>query len=186
MDIDFILDEIEYSKANGEQYLKTIDFNVPLRIQNELKNKHFKSELDFYKCLEERINLNKSFYLFPSNICFFYPSTTSHIASKEYSCMISGIRINRGERYCCYRPLLENYTKKKVYTLRKTLIISEDYESYLPKDLWEFEEWYQNLEKHLYQENSQINFYDFACNAGDNALNLREFSNRKEKIKIKK
>ena len=117
--MDFMFDEI---KPNGRYYLDNIDFEIPIRIQNKLKNEYFKNELDFYKKLEELTIKHTSYYLFPNNVCCFYPKVTEQIASKEYTCQISAAKIKKGENYYCYRPILENLTTNKVYTIKKVLL----------------------------------------------------------------
>lgn len=179
--MDFMFSEI---KPNGKYYLDNIDFEIPIRIQNKLKNEYFKNELDFYKKLEELTIKHTSYYLFPNNVCCFYPKVTEQIASKEYTCQISGAKIKKGENYYCYRPILENLTTNKVYTIKKSVIISTGYLEYLPQDLFTFEEWCQKLSEHYYREDDVINFYDFACNIGDNGLDLLEFD--KDPLKRRK
>lgn len=176
MNIDDIT--FESPKANGQYYLNNIDFYIPTRIKNMLKDKYFKDEISFYKKLEELIVKHTSYYLFPNDICFFYPKTTDQIASKEFICDISGSRIKRNENYYRFRPILENLNTKKVYTLKRSIILSYDYENILPQNLFEFENWCQKIEQHYY-EDDKIDFYSIACNMKDNALELRKFNKRK-------
>lgn len=93
---------------NGNQYLKKLDFELPIYIQNILNNKYFSSESNFYKYLEELIQEHNSFYLFPNCLCSFYPRVLEYKASKSYTCHLSGAIIKPGEEYYCYRPLLRN------------------------------------------------------------------------------
>lgn len=179
--MDFIYDDF---KPNGQNYLNSIDFEIPIRIQNKLKNEYFKSELDFYKKLEELTIKHTSYYLFPNNICYFYPKLTEQIALKEYTCQISSAKIKKNEYYYRYRPMIENCTTKKVYTLKKSIIISINCEQYLPQDLWQFEEWCQKLTEYYFREDDQIDFYNFASNIGDNGLDLKELG--KDSLKKKK
>lgn len=162
--------------VNGSEYLKKVDFEIPIRIKNIIKNEQFLSEKNFYERLESLIYAHTSFYLFPNNLCYFYPKTLEHKASKELTCHLSGAIIKPGEEYYCYRPLLENLETKKVYTITNTVISSLGYQDLFPQTLFEFEDWCQKLNENYYNKNSKIDFYEFSIIAGSNALYLKELN----------
>lgn len=167
----------------GEHYLKLVANeigDIPIRIQNIIKNESFHSLEDFYKTLYLLIEEHTSTYLFPHDICFFYPSAHYVQATQPIICQISGASIVKGEYYYTYRPLLENTTQKRVYTIMNTIKISSGYETILPQTLEQFENFVSNFNLGL-EDIMGINFAYFQSNAGDNILSLKELPKQKQK-----
>lgn len=186
MDFNFF----ENNQPNGCEFLKIIGFEIPVRFKNILNNEYFKNEAEFYRRLEELINIHTSYYLFPNDICFFYPKVEESVATKEFTCYLSGAIIKPGEQYYCYRPLLENISQNKVYTVKTNIIASIGYYDLFPSTLFEFEEWCQKLDQNYYRSDDKIDFYAFSSIAGTNALDLRLLeknpSKRKRRENLKK
>lgn len=167
---------------NGSEYLKRADrsdINIPIRLKNIIKQKEFKSELQFYNYLEELINKYTSIYLFPNNYVAFYPYLISHKASSTITCDISNAKINIGSNYISYRPLIENLTTNTTYTINKTIKAEPYYYDYFPQTLCDFEIWYQKLINFEYCNDDIIDFYNISINCGDNCLSLRKFNKRR-------
>lgn len=162
----------------GSYYIQKLGIHLPTRIYNEINDLRFKDERSFYEQLEFILNSHTSTYLFNGDICFFYPSIRDQIASKPITCQISGAPIVTGELYYTYRPLLDNLTTGKVYTISGTIKVSSGYESFLPLNLQEFEQMVSNFQLGL--DSKSINFYDFKVNAGENALNLKLLTKKKQ------
>lgn len=187
---NFLDDDIEIftgnSQPNGIEYLKKSDITLPLRIKNKIKEKSFTSELEFYQYVQELINKNTSYYLFPNDICFFYPKIVESKSTKNNICHLSGAPINIGESYYTFRPILENLTINKVFTIKKSIIASIGYIDYFPTTLLEFEEWCRILEEANYHNDGSVDFYNLSTIAGDTCLCLREFKNNSKKGPVKK
>lgn len=105
-----------------ELYLEKLEYDIPTRIKNILKEETFYSEKDFYKKLEETILEHTSFYLFPGDLCSFYPKFVETKATKYFTCYLSGAPIVPGESYYTYRPLIQNLNTSKKYTISSSLL----------------------------------------------------------------
>lgn len=161
----------------GSYYVENYDITIPLRLYNYAKDKKFKNLDDFYQYLTILFENYTSRYLFPGDLVCFYPSIRESKASKPISCHISGAKIVENELYYSYRPLLDNLTSGKVYTIQHTLKVSIGYYDCLPQTLGQFEELCSNFQLGLSSEN--VDYYDFQVNAGDNALHLKKLSKKK-------
>lgn len=157
-------------EPNGSIYLDKIDFEIPKRILNIIKNTYFSNELDFYKNLENILLNFKSYYLFPNDYVSFYPHVVPAHSSREISCNVSGAKIKIGELYYYYRPLIENLTTTKVYTIQKTIKVAFGYQDILPQTLAQYEEWYQKSICGDYNHNDPIDFYELTSKCGNNCL----------------
>lgn len=157
--------------------MKLYQNDIPVRIKNIIKSKNFASLEQFYSTLNNILLEHTSQYLFNGDICFFYPYIHAQKAIKSTLCHISGVKIVENEYYYTYRPLLENLTQQKVYTITNTIKVSNGYEGILPYTLPEFENFVCHFNLGLDYNN--ICFSDFQTNAGDNALHLHEFSKQK-------
>lgn len=174
---DFELYDKTDSEYTGAYYVEFYQVTLPIRIYNHIKDMKFKDGITFYNYIEEVLDKHTSFSLFPGDICFFYPSIHLQKSSSSITCFVSGAPIISGEFYYTYRPLLDNISQKKAYTITRTIKVSSGYESFLPQDLHSFEEIVSNFELGL--DSNGISYYDFKINAGSNALHLKQLSKRK-------
>lgn len=97
--------------TSGADYIKKYKLTLPPRIYHVISDYHFASFDDFYKQLAILLDSYTSQYLFPGDICFFYPSLQNPKASRPTTCHFSAAKIVKGESYYTYRPLLENITR---------------------------------------------------------------------------
>lgn len=175
--LNFEDDEQIDSIHTGAYYVNLYNETLPIRIYNHIKDMKFNDAINFYKYVQEILNKCTSLYLFQGDIVYFYPSIHQQKALSPTSCFVSGAPIASGEYYYTYRPLLENISSGKVYTIQRTLKVSSGYEWILPYDLHSFEELVSNFELGL--DLNGVSYYDFQINAGSNALNLKQLSKNK-------
>lgn len=175
--------ELFYSNNDklGTEYLAKMEIDLPPRIFNILKESNASTEEQFFKELEEIIFEHTSYYLFPNELCSFYPKVIEHKATKNFTCFLSGAEIVPGESYYRYRPIIENLQTNKVYTITQTIIASIDYIDCFPQTLFEFELWAQNIDQAEYHQNEKVDFYLLSSLAGSNCLYLKELKKNSDK-----
>lgn len=171
---------------NGEDYLKMLDIELPIRITNIIKTEIFYSKEEFYNFIEDLLDKYTSHFLFPNHYCSFYPSLEEYTSTRDTICHLSGAPIKPNETYYVYRPLLEDLTTKKIYTLLKSVQASLGYIDLFPSTLFEFEDWCYKIENAYYENDDQIDFYAFSSNYGNDVLMLKELDKNSNRGKIRK
>lgn len=171
--------ELQYQSNGylGSYYVLQYDIVLPMRIYNLIKDRIFSNFDSFYNYLNILLDNHTSKYLFNGDVVFFYPGIKEQKASTSIHCHISGAPIAINEFYYTYRPLIDNLTRGEVYTINRTLKVSTGYHDILPQSLSTFEELHSNFTLGLNSNN--INYYDFAINAKEDALDLKLLSKRK-------
>lgn len=172
-----LFEQASFNTFTGEYFIKLYEIKLPIRVYNSIKDLKFNSVDHFYNHLTSFVENHTSRYLFPGEICYFYPAIHEQKALKEITCQISGAKIVENELYYTYRPLIDNITSGKVYTIQGTLKVSLGYYDILPQNLSQFEELCSNFKLGLNSE--VIDYYDFKVNAGDNALDLKKLTKKK-------
>lgn len=136
--------------------------------------------------IEETISEDESLVLFPKSIVKVYPGikVVKH-AKGKYTCAFSGAKIAIGKTYLCYRPMVRNIKNGDVYVLKGTIRAEVGYESDLPKNIAELEEFMTkiiNYENQVYDETKYNNLFK---NTGGGLtfkkLNRRKHENRNSK-----
>lgn len=155
---------------------------IPIRIQHLLKSKSFQSIEEFYQYYEHIYLLYCSTLLFPNSFVAFYPTIEERIASKSFSCHLSGALIKKGEEYLSYHPFIENLHTHRVYVTNKDIKACTEFYSMFPQTIGMYEEWYRKLKNSYYepQDSNTIDFYNLSVECGDTCLDLCPLRSRKK------
>lgn len=176
---DFILDN---SYINIAPLLSEMD--LPIRLLNILRKRHFHSEESFYNNVEQLILQYTSRYLFPNQLVSFYPQVKEKKANRNLECHLSGASIKRGSFYYTYHPFIENLETGKVYVIKKKICAELAYIDYFPQDLFTYEEWYYRMHNAYYEnDNSIVDFYLLSRECGESCLDLYPLAQRKSRRK---
>ncbi len=96
--------------------------------------------------IEETISEDESLVLFPKSIVKVYPGIKEVKHAKgEYTCAFSGAPIHVGSKYAIYRPMIKDITKGETYVLKKSIRVELGYESDLPKNIVDLEEFMNKI-----------------------------------------
>lgn len=101
-----------------------------------------------------------SFYNFPNQQVYFYPTVRECQSKSDIACAFSGGKIKKGSVYYCYRPLLDVVDSGKRYVLRKTLKLETMYFSDLPTTIQEFDDFAIKVENYWLYPNERL---DYEC-----------------------
>ena len=121
--------------------------------------------------------------LFPNQPVVVYSGIKEVKAAKDYTCDFSGATIKTGSLYINYRPMVKNISNGDVYVLQRTIRTELAYESELPTDISELEEFNEKIENYKHQYNSEIQ-YDYLYKTGGlqfKKLSRRKYENRNNK-----
>lgn len=158
--------------------------DIPSRLKEKLRERTYKSKEEFYDYYSALESLASSSILFPNHYVEFYPIIHEHIASRDYTCNLSGVKIKKGRQYITYHPFVYNLKTKTSYTIKKKIKALEEFYSVLPSDLNTYEMWYTYLKNcyynnDIYLENTGVDFYNLSELCGDNCLDLHPLGLKK-------
>lgn len=136
--------------------------------------------------IEETISEDESLVLFPKSIVKVYPGKKAVRKAKgEYTCDFSGAPIHKGSDYVIFRPMIKDITKGETYVLKRTIRAEVGYESDLPKNIAELEEFMTkiiNYENQVYDEDKYNNLFTHTGGGLTfKKLNRRKHENRNSK-----
>lgn len=158
------------------------ELDLPVRLLNILKSKHFYSVDSFYQAVEELTQQYTSHSLFPNELVSFYPHVKERMARKDLICHLSGAYIRKGSFYYTYHPFIQNLVTGKVYTIQKKICTELAYIDYFPQDLLTYEEWYYRVHNaYCESDNGPIDFYLLSCECGEDCLDLYPLGKAKRK-----
>lgn len=177
-DANFLIDELK------------ITDHLPTKIVNILKENHFKNEAEFYRFYEKLLIKYTNSYLIKGQFIEFYPIIQERIARSDFSCYLSGTKINCGNTYIAYHPFVEDLDNRRVYVIKKEIKALPDFLDVLPKNMVTYEDWHSRL-KNCYQNEiingGGVDFYNLSVECGENCLDLYPLKlSRKKSLPQKK
>ena len=149
------------------------------RLPRRASEKYFdnsKSLIENYYRISSVCQEHVRLFLFPGHDMILYPKVTYRHATKTIWLHLGDYKIEKGDPYCVYRPLIEDLTTNKKYVLKKSLFASLDCVDLFPQDFRTFEEWDYKLQNAYFNpsELNGIDFYEFSCRLKDDELTLLE------------
>lgn len=158
------------------------DEYLPIRIKNLLKARNYKSLEEFYTFYEELCFKYKCSQNFNGIWIDFNPIIKERIAKNNFSCYLSGTKIQKGEMYLTYHPFVEDLTNKLVYVTKREIKALPNFFECFPRELIHYEMW-QSMLLHCH-ENPIVgggDFYNLSTLCGEDCLDVYPLSRSKKK-----
>lgn len=172
------------------KFLKEKEELLTNRVLRKCAEEYFDPKRSLYENYWAIYNLSKEYesqFLFPGHIMMLYPRVQTYVASKPLAMHLGANYISRGERYCVYRPLIEDLDTHLKYTLQKSIFASEDSIDFFPQSFREFEEWDYALQNaYYYNVSSSIDFYELSTRLGSDGLTLRRLRDDADTRRLRK
>ena len=168
-----------HNKQLTKQYnFELLKFGIDKHAKEIIQTLYGAPITEIAEAIEESILEYKSESLFPGSLIKVFPGITEAKAKKEYTCDFSGARINIGNLYVNYRPMLKNIANGEAYVLKKTMKLEPCYEYLLPTNIVELEELINKIDNYQYYEDEDIQ-YDHLYMKTGGGLAFKKLSRRK-------